>query len=147
MTRASTARGSPGFRTALVAAAALALAACGGSSSVTGSGGGGGGGGGTAPSPSADVVIDMQSIAYHTSNGTDSITVDVGSTVQWVNLDQGIQHTATSDSVPAGASTIGTGLLSYNEISTVYTVSQAGRYVYHCQVHPNQMVHALIIAR
>jgi len=26
-------------------------------------------------------------------------------------------------------------------------VSQAGRYVYHCEVHPGQMAHALIIAK
>jgi len=92
------------------------------------------------------VQIDMQNIAFKTSNGTDSITVDAGSTIQWTNLDQGIQHSATSDSVPSGASTFNSGLLSYQGTYT-YTVDTPGRYVYHCTVHPGQMAHAVIIAR
>ncbi|HKK28635.1 MAG TPA: hypothetical protein VKB18_11175, partial [Gemmatimonadota bacterium] len=76
MPRASTVRSSPGFRTALAAlaaAAAFALGACGGSSSPpTGQNPPPGGGG---PNPSADVVVDMQNIAFKTPNGTDSITV------------------------------------------------------------------------
>jgi plastocyanin len=72
--------------------------------------------------------------------------VAAGSTIQWTNLDQGIQHTATSDSVPSGAPTFDSEPLSYQEDFT-YTVDTPGRYVYHCTVHPGQMAHAVIIAQ
>ena len=88
----------------------------------------------------------MQNIAFKTSNGTDSITVAAGSTIQWTNLDQGVQHSATSDSVPSGASSFDSKLLSYQD-SYTYTVDKPGRYVYHCTVHPGQMAHAVIIAQ
>lgn len=147
MERALSIRGTTrGSVLGLAAAAALVLGACGGGGSSSStysppptspppSGGGG----------SGDVVIDMQGIAFRTSNGTDSITVDVGQTVQWVNRDD-VQHTATSDSVPQGAGSFDSGFLS-NQGTYSYTVDQAGRYVYHCRVHPNMMAHAVIIAK
>lgn len=142
MTRALPIRRSTSMIAGLAAAAALALAACGGGSTPPTQ---------NPPPPppgggSGDVQIDMQGIAFKTSNGTDSITVAAGSTIQWTNLDQGIQHSATSDSVPSGASTFDSQLLSYNE-SYTYTVDTPGRYVYHCTVHPGQMAHAVIIAQ
>lgn len=135
-----------GWRSILgsVVAVGLAVWACGGGSpsapvppptSPPPSGGGG----------SGDVIIDMQGIAFRTSNGTDSITVDVGQTIEWVNRDD-VQHTATSDSVPQGASSFDSGFLN-NQASYSYTVGQAGRYVYHCRVHPSMMAHAVIIAK
>lgn len=131
MDHISKARGSsPGV---LVVLTAILLAACGGSDGGPTSGG------------NVDVQIDMKNIAFVTPNGTDSITVSVGSVIGWTNRDQGIPHTATSDSLPAGAQPFDADL-STGE-SFTYTVSKAGRYVYHCEVHPVQMAHAVIIAK
>ncbi len=130
-------------------AAVLVLAACGGGSAPPTQNPPPGSPPPSNPPPSGgsgDVQINIQNIAYHTPNGTDSITVDVGSTIQWTNKDEGIQHSATSDSVPSGASSFDSGLMNVDGTFT-YTVDQPGRYVYHCTVHPGQMAHAVIIAK
>ena len=81
----------------------------------------------------------MQNIAFV----PDDVTITLGQSVEWVNLDQGIQHTATSNEVPAGGDTFDSGLLSTNE-TFVFTPNVTGTWVYHCEVHPADMAGATI---
>lgn len=122
----------------LAIGAAIAPGACGGDSTEPAGDGGGGGGGG-------DVVeIRMQNTAFVAPSGGDDVTVAIGTTVQWVNLD-GVQHTATSTSVPAGGVAFDSGLLG-NGDRFEFTPQVAGTWVYFCEVHPGIMVGATLTA-
>ena len=84
--------------------------------------GGSGGNGGGSKGPN-DVYI--QNMAF--SPGT--ITVYVGTTVKWTNMD-GVTHTVTSDDNSFNSGNIpGNGTYSY-------TFNTAGTYSYHCAIHP-----------
>ncbi len=85
----------------------------------------------------------MQNIAYVAPDGSDDVTIPLGDSVEWVNLDQGIQHTATSNEEPAGGNAFDIGLLNTND-TFVFTPNVMGTWVYHCEVHPNDMTGATI---
>jgi len=67
-----------------------------------------------------------------------SLTVKVGDTVTWTNQDS-IGHSAT-----ANDGTFDTGILDQGK-SGSFTFTKAGRYEYHCSVHPN--MHGTIIVQ
>jgi plastocyanin len=79
---------------------------------------------GTAPAGSAEVIIDDDD-ADGFAPGT--ITIDVGGSVTWTNLDKD-PHTAT------GAD-FDTGIMQPGDLATV-TFDEPGRYPYSCQLHP-----------
>jgi plastocyanin len=66
----------------------------------------------------------------------DNITVVMGenNTVTWTNNDSNI-HTVTSTAVPPGAAPFDSGYLNQGQTFT-YTFTVAGKYAYHCQLHP-----------
>jgi plastocyanin len=74
--------------------------------------------------------------------GGDDITIKLGDTVEWVNRD-GVSHTATSTSTPAGGASFDSGLMG-NSDSFSFTPSVTGTWVYFCEVHPATMVDARI---
>ncbi len=93
---------------------------------------------------SAPVTVDvlMQGIAFVAPGGGDDITIMLGDTVRWENLDA-VQHTATSTSEPSGGATLDSGLLNGGE-SFTFVPDTRGQWEYLCEVHPAQMVGALI---
>jgi plastocyanin len=88
----------------------------------------------------------MQNIAFVAPDGTDDVTISLGQSVEWMNLDQGVQHTATSNEVPAGGDSFDSGLLSTDE-SFVFTPNVTGTWTYFCEVHPSQMQGATIVVQ
>jgi plastocyanin len=66
-----------------------------------------------------------------------NLTVKVGSTVTWVNMDP-VAHTVTSSSVPSGASTFDSGVILFG-YSYNHKFSQAGVYRYYCTIHPSMI--------
>jgi plastocyanin len=90
------------------------------------------------------VVVRMQGIAFVAPDGTDDLTVPVGTKVEWWNLDQ-VQHTATSSDEPAGGAAIRTGFIS-NGQTRPFTPTVEGTWTYFCEVHPGIMVGATITA-
>ncbi|UCC84584.1 MAG: Ig-like domain-containing protein [Gemmatimonadota bacterium] len=88
------------------------------------------------------VTVDMSGIAFRAPLGGDDITIKLGDTVRWVNRD-GVAHTATSNSTPAGGASFDSGLLG-NSGSFSFTPAVAGTWIYFCEVHPAQMRDARI---
>lgn len=124
--------------------AALHLTGCGGDSPTGGNGGNGDGNGGNGGGgPQADVVIEMENIAFVAPDGGDAVTIQLGQTVGWVNRD-GVAHTATSNEEPAGGIAFDSGLLS-NAETFVFEPNVVGTWVYFCEVHPAQMAGATIV--
>lgn len=81
---------------------------------------GGGGGGGAA-------AVTIQGFQFQPA----TITVSVGTTVTWTNRD-GAPHTVTADQ----GSAFNSGSLSSGG-TFQHTFSQAGRFSYHCDLHPS----------
>ena len=84
------------------------------------------------------VVVNMQNIAFV----SDNITIQLGDTVTWNNLDV-IAHTATSTSVPAGGTPFDSGTLG-NGGSFSFVPNTRGEWIYLCEFHPTIMVDARI---
>jgi plastocyanin len=95
----------------------------------------------TDPGP-ITVTVDMSGIAFRAPLGGDDITIKLGDTVEWMNRD-GVAHTATSNSTPAGGASFDSGLLG-NSGSFSFTPAVAGTWIYFCEVHPVQMQDARI---
>ena len=91
------------------------------------------------------LVIAMEDIAFVAPNGSDAVTVPVGTPIEWVNRDN-VQHTATSSNTPAGGTAIATGLISGGARSQPFTPLVEGTWTYFCEVHPGIMVGATITA-
>ena len=76
--------------------------------------------------PPTGIQIIIQGFAF-TPN---SLTIPVGTTVVWINNQQGVNHTTTSD----------TGLWASPVLATgqyfSYTFTALGDYTYHCAIHP-----------
>jgi plastocyanin len=88
------------------------------------------------------VTVNMQNIAFIAPGGGDDITILLGDTVRWVNLES-VQHTATSDFEPTGGRSFDSGLLSKNDTFT-FVPNVRGLWIYHCEVHPASMLDARI---
>ncbi len=95
------------------------------------------------------VLIRMQNTAFIDPSGRTnqqaSVTVAVGDTIEWVNLDA-VQHTATSSANPGGGSPFDSGLLS-NGGRFRFVPDAIGTWTYFCQVHPVIMLNATINAQ
>ena len=145
----SSAESSVDRRTFLVFAglggAAVFLVGCGGDGPTGGGGDGGDDGGGDdgGGELDADVVVEMENIAFNAPGGGDDVTIQLGQTVGWVNRDN-VQHTATSSQVPGGGNAFDSGLLS-NAGTFIFEPNVRGTWVYFCEVHPNDMVGATIV--
>ncbi len=96
----------------------------------------------TPPDVSADVVIEMENIAFVAPDGSDDVTIQLGQTVGWINRDN-VQHNPTSDQEPPGGNAFSSTPLSNGE-SFVFEPNVTGTWVYHCEVHPTQMRGATI---
>ena len=100
----------------LVTALFLALAACGsdegGSDTTTGGGGG-------------EERVEIVDFAFSPA----TLTVPVGATVTWDNVDI-VGHTATSDDEVWDSDTVASG----DEFS--FTLDEAGTFSYFCKIHP-----------
>ncbi|MFO7588186.1 MAG: Ig-like domain-containing protein [Gemmatimonadota bacterium] len=90
------------------------------------------------------MLIRMQNTAFVAPGGGDAVTVPVGTTVEWVNLDA-VQHTATSTDAPAGGASFDSGLMGAGA-RFQFTPQVAGTWTYLCEVHPAIMVGATITA-
>ena len=146
----SSAESSVDRRTFLVFAglggAAVFLVGCGGDGPTGGDDGGDDGGGDDGGGePDADVVVEMENIAFNAPDGGDDVTIQLGQTVGWVNRDN-VQHTATSSQVPGGGNEFDSDLLSNGE-TFVFTPNVRGTWTYFCEVHPSQMTGATIIVQ
>jgi plastocyanin len=85
----------------------------------------------TGPALAVDKWVTMYANEYRPG----VVTINVGDTVTWVN-DDDVSHDAVGD----GWST---SLLGYYASDSV-TFTQAGRYPYHCSIHP-QMRSAVVV--
>jgi plastocyanin len=65
------------------------------------------------------------------------VVVGVTNTVLWTNNDN-IQHTVTSTSVPNGAKSFDSGLMSPGKTFQI-TLTVPGTYGYYCKLHPTWM--------
>jgi plastocyanin len=123
------------LRHVMTVGAIMGALACGSSSGPTG----GGNGGNPPPPPPSGINVSVKEYSF----SPDSVTIKVGTTVQWVNVGGLDHHVVSDDNVwdsgnlapPSGdggyyggGSTSGT---SYR-----YTFTQAGTYRYHCANHP-----------
>jgi plastocyanin len=123
---------SRSMKFALVGVAFFALSfavACGSSSSPTvptpPSGGGGGG--------SAGVTVSIAGQFGSQSYVPSPVNVKVGQSVAWHNNDS-IGHTASGDS-----GSFDSGFLGAGATSNPVTMSTAGTFTYHCQIHPGMV--------
>lgn len=101
------------------------------------------------------LVIAMENIAFvdlqGRTNENAAVTVSVGDTIEWVNMD-GVTHTATSgegeggnagDGVPAGGTPFDSGSMAQGE--TFRWVAEAqGLWTYYCEIHPGVMFDSTI---
>ncbi len=79
--------------------------------------------------------VNIKNLAFSPS----TLTVPVGTTVTWTN-DDGMTHTVTSTSGPAG---FDSGLMSSGS-SFSHTFDQAGTYEYICTIHPSMQGQVIV---
>ncbi len=89
--------------------------------------------------PSAIVDVEIQGFAY----SPDPLTIAVGTTVRWFQLDAGTNHSATSD--PGAPVAFDTGRMPFNGQSAPVTFNTPGVYSYHCSVHGRSMTASIIV--
>lgn len=94
---------------------------------------------GTTP---VSVQVDIQFFAFVAPGGGDDITIMLGDTVTWVNLDA-TAHTASSTDTPTGGTPFDSGSMSQNDTFS-YVPDIRGEWVYRCDFHPVQMSNARI---
>jgi plastocyanin len=70
-------------------------------------------------------TVEIENFAFTPQD----VTIPVGETVQWINLDT-VRHTSTSDTLVWDS-----GLLA-NGDTFEFTFDDVGVYPYHCTVHP-----------
>jgi plastocyanin len=117
------------FRVTAILLTAVCVTACGGSGYSTSS----------APSPtptpappgSTTVAIPAGASGQTTAAfGANPLTISTGTTISWLNSDS-ITHTSTADGNQWSSGDIAPGD-RFN-----FTFTSAGRFTYHCQIHPN----------
>ena len=64
-----------------------------------------------------------------------SITINVGDTIKWINLDIAT-HTASSGSLSEGPTSVFESSLIRNNASFTFTFEETGIYDYYCMLHP-----------
>jgi plastocyanin len=116
------------LRLTAIVATTLCLAACSGSYTNPSP---------TTPSPtpapdgSTTVTISGGAASLTTSAfGANPLTVSAGTTISWLN-DDSTTHTSTADGGQWSSGSIPPGG-RFN-----FTFASAGRFTYHCQIHPN----------
>lgn len=75
----------------------------------------------------AEVSIGIASFAF----GPDTITIPVGTTVTWINDEDSVDHTTTSDDALWDSGTLKPG----DQFS--FTFEDAGTFAYFCNIHPS----------
>lgn len=104
----------------------------GGDTGGTGDNGGTGTGAGS-------IRIEMRNSRFFAPNGTDTVTISLGQTVLFANVDNS-SHTTTSTS---GPSAFDSGRLREGQ-SFSWTPASTGTWVYRCDYHPDTMNGAVI---
>jgi plastocyanin len=79
-----------------------------------------------AAAPDQSVAIDA--FAFSPAE----ISVPVGGSVTWTNVQAGVPHTVTSTDV----TTFDSGVLASNDVFS-FTFTQAGDFAYQCEIHPS----------
>lgn len=82
------------------------------------------------PVRAAEQAVTIENFAF----GPADLTIEVGDTVTWTNLD-GAPHTATSTSGPAS---FDSGTLNTDGTFS-FTFDTAGTYEYFCEIHPEML--------
>jgi plastocyanin len=82
---------------------------------------------------SADVTVSIAGQLGGQSSVPSPVNVKVGQSVAWHNNDS-IGHTASGDS-----GTFNSGVLGAGATSNPVTMSTAGTFTYHCQIHPGMV--------
>ena len=89
--------------------------------------------------------IAVVSIAYHPA----SLEIDAGTTIAWINEDEGVRHTATSglpgdngvpgvsEGEPPKPDGVFDGDLPDASSEFTFTFDEPGTYAYFCRVHPS----------
>ncbi|HUG16523.1 MAG TPA: plastocyanin/azurin family copper-binding protein [Thermomicrobiales bacterium] len=85
------------------------------------------------PAGSDDVTIPIQGFRFQPAE----ITVTVGTTITWTNMDNA-PHSATADD-----DSFNTGVLGENESGSV-TFDTAGTFTYYCLLHPNMTATVIV---
>jgi len=90
-----------------------------------------------APAPAASpTVVSIKNFAFDPA----TLTVPVGTTVEWINKDS-VSHTATSTGkAPAS---FDSGNLDQNQ-KWSFTFKKAGTYAYVCTYHPNMVAKVIV---
>ena len=92
------------------------------------------------PAPAGSTTVTIASGASTqttTAFGANPLTVPVGTTISWLNNDS-TTHTSVADGSQWSSGNIPPGG-RFN-----FTFNSAGRFTYHCQIHPN-MVGTLVV--
>lgn len=122
------------IRIASVLILAMFFTACGGYSSPSAPSTG------PTPAPAGSTTVDISSGASTqttTAFGQNPLTISVGTTISWLN-DDNTTHTSAADGSQWSSGNIPPGG-RFN-----FTFASAGRYAYHCQIHPN-MVGTIVV--
>ncbi len=88
--------------------------------------------------------VFMRSIAFDPAE----ITIGVGESVTWTNMDILIPHTATSGN--PGDEDLGSAfrsVLLFQGETFTHTFNEAGEFIYFCEVHPVMMRDAKVIVQ
>jgi len=120
-------------RLAAIVVTAICLTACGGSSpsnpTVT-----------PDPAPANSTTVTISSGASGqttTAFGANPLTIATGTTISWLNNDN-TTHTSAADGNQWSSGNLAPGK-RFN-----FTFASAGRFAYHCQIHPN-MVGTIVV--
>jgi plastocyanin len=87
------------------------------------------------PAPAGSTMVTISSGASTqttTAFGTNPLTIATGTTISWLN-DDNTTHTSTADGNQWASGDIPPGG-RFN-----FTLASAGRFTYHCQIHPNMI--------
>ena len=126
------------FRLAAVLVIAVGVAACGGYNSSPSAPSSPSAAPTPAPSGSTTVTIPGgASTQTSTAFGANPLTISAGTTISWVNGDN-TTHTSAGDGNQWASGNIPPGG-RFN-----FTFATAGRFTYHCQIHPN-MVGTIVV--
>lgn len=128
-------------------AASVTIVACGSSSSASRSDPAPADTSTSATAPAGGTTVELELIAYR----PEQLTVDVGTTVTWKQMDPGF-HTVTSGKVDQGSAGVTTepdGTFASGNLATgdtfTYTFDSPGTYSYFCEIHPATMSGEVIV--